>query len=739
MTPQHDAGPSLPVLGYNEPAGEPDVDGDAWDRAMAEDKLDDFWADRDVRRVVAQLPRGDGAPRLDDVDWDRFHHAYGPASDVPVLLARLNDPDPAAASEALGVLANNLRHQGGTSCAGPLAVPFLIRLAADPDVHHRWQLLDLAGEIGRRNHFGRDTRTGLLRCADDEERYDNHGYPEQWSIQAGRDALAADTAVLLSLLDYPDSHVREITDGLRHRLRSETEPPVRISLLLAIAQIAHEHQQQLDVTAAWVQSLWSDPVHPLDVRLGAGIAWLCLTDAPPPTPLLDLLGHAVTPQTASWMREVPWPDDIDYHGGLGTWLVRLLLNDTPGTDTALTLRLAASPHPQTRIAAIRAGYDILLWSRSATDEIVAAIAERLADPSHPVAVVAARYLGRVGTATTTVADQLAEALDHHHDEVRAWAAVGLAHCGDPRAVAPLARLLGQDRCPWPASKAWGADIRTPVRLLDAMRPYAAGLLPALIERLREGGDGWRPLARDLVRGVGCWGADGGPAALAVGTFLLHGPLDTATVVTALGRIGPVAAAVVPVLDSTAKSADDGAQAVLAWASWRITGERTASTVATLTRVARIPPHGAQALRLLADLGPAARSGVDTIRALLIDGDCWNRVEAAHSLWRVTGDLEDTLPVLLDAARRGDEPGRLSVDVTALQYLGEIGAPAAAATPVLEAVLRGDRRVGGTGDYESGFDEIGWDQHVQQVAAHALTCIQHPTTDGPATSAQEGSP
>ncbi len=730
-------------LSQLEPAGtQMASDTDEWEQMFdgLGDDDDQRWGDLDVRAVIAQLPR-DRAPRLDDVDWGRFKHTYGSAVDVPVLLTRLADPDPAAASEARGELWNNLRHQGNSSMAAPLAVPFLIRLAADPDVHHRWDLLDLAAEIGRRNAFGDDSRTGLLRAADDEELCDNWGYPGHWSIQAGRDALAADTGILLSLLHDPDPHVRcraayalaaasghpaEISDGLRQRLGTEDEPSVRISLLLGIAQTAGEHHHQLDETTGWLRGLWSDPAQPQDVRLGAGIAWLCLTDVPPPDGLLDLLADAVTPEAAEWMRYVPWPDDIDGHGGLGAWLVGLV-----GGDTALTFRLARSAQPQARIGAIRAGYHIAVGSRSATDEIVAATADLLGDPSRAVALVAARYLGRVGAATAPVAAALAAALDHEHEEVRAWAAVGLAHCGDRRAVAPLIQFFGQDCCPWPSSNAYGADLRPPVRLLDALRPHAGELLPALTHRLGEGGDGWTPaVAYDLVRGLGRWGPDAGPAARAIATFLLRGPVDVTAVATALGRIGPAAADLIPVLDPPPASADDISRAVLAWACWRISGERTANTIATLTRAATTPPYRPRGLAMLADLGLAAHTSVDTVRSLLADIDPEVRTEAAHALWRITSDHTDALPVLVEVLHRcSNASGQTNTaGVTTIGYLGDIGQPAPDAIPILQAILQTDRRVGGGGAWDSGHDQFTWDHHVQHVAAHTLTRIQHATTD-----------
>src|SRR6266545_1947034 len=67
-------------------------------------------------------------------------------------------------------------------------------------------------------------------------------------------------------------------------------------------------------------------------------------------------------------------------------------------------------------------------------------------------------------------------------------------------------------------------------------------------------------------------------------------------------------------------ADDATRAVLACACWRITDERTATTVAALTRAATTRPYQSRALRMLADLSPAAHSSVDTVRAQLADAD-----------------------------------------------------------------------------------------------------------------------
>ncbi len=191
---------------------------------------------------------------------------------------------------------------------------------------------------------------------------------------------------------------------------------------------------------------------------------------------------------------------------------------------------------------------------------------------------------------------------------------------------------------------------------------------------------------------------------------------------------------VPVL-LPGSSADDGEHAVCAWACWRVTGDGTAIAAAYLARaVARSPQYAVRALRMLADLGPAATSA-ETIRAGLADDSPHLRVEAARALWRATGSLDEALPVLLNTVRNADEPDWSGpLHIRAVQYLGQIGPPATDATCAIEALLHGDRRVAGIPDRDGGgFDLISWDQHVQQVASHALTQINrgHPPRDMPA--------
>jgi hypothetical protein len=168
----------------------------------------------DVRQHLTEL-LASSDPSHDEVDWGRFHHAYGVADEVPDLLRALSAQDQQRASASLSTLWNKVRHQGGSSAPAALAVPFLLRAAADRAVHNRAELLRLAAEAGHRNHSGRDRREDLLQVGDlpeeeeeEEEACDPSGYPVQWTLQAARDALTAGVPLLTELLDDPDPAVR---------------------------------------------------------------------------------------------------------------------------------------------------------------------------------------------------------------------------------------------------------------------------------------------------------------------------------------------------------------------------------------------------------------------------------------------------------------------------------------------------------------------------------------------------
>lgn len=301
-------------------------------------------------RVWSAGWRAAGDPDLERVEWGRFHHWRGPADDVPGLLRCLAGPDPQEARQALRGLRDRLIQEMATSAPAALAVPFLLRMAADSAAHCRAGALYLAAWAGHRVNFVVETRSTLfwVEWPVDEFTFGpGEADRSDWSIQAAREALGADAGILIDLVDDDDPEVRiaavfalataldlpRSADGaLRARLAVEPDPAVRVSLVLAIGQLGGD--------AGEAERRWRDPALPGDVRFAAALAWLCVTDLPAPADLTGLLTELTTPETEQVMLRVPWAEFTSLEaqqrlpaspwpadnltGGLAGWLAELL-------------------------------------------------------------------------------------------------------------------------------------------------------------------------------------------------------------------------------------------------------------------------------------------------------------------------------------------------------------------------------------------------------------------------------
>ena len=87
---------------------------------------------------------------IEQIDWSKHNHAFGPADDLPRLLHDVASGG-AAADRAVSDLFGTIWHQGTVYDASSVAVPFLGELAAsnDVDVEIRYLLLALIFAIGR--------------------------------------------------------------------------------------------------------------------------------------------------------------------------------------------------------------------------------------------------------------------------------------------------------------------------------------------------------------------------------------------------------------------------------------------------------------------------------------------------------------------------------------------------------------------------------------------------------------
>jgi hypothetical protein len=90
---------------------------------------------------------------------------------------------------------------------------------------------------------------------------------------------------LVGSVDRGGATVRQRRPGaLRTRLLVETSQAVRISLVLALAQLAVEYEDPGVV--AWTSQQWADKGRPPDVRFAAALSWLSATADPVPDPML---------------------------------------------------------------------------------------------------------------------------------------------------------------------------------------------------------------------------------------------------------------------------------------------------------------------------------------------------------------------------------------------------------------------------------------------------------------------
>jgi hypothetical protein len=169
---------------------------------------------------------------LGQVRWAGLEHNHGTAEDVPGLLRACAGRDAKAAAVAADKLDDVLYHQGGWVCpAASAALPFLARLAADPQVSVRVPVLELIASIAEL----------VPRVS------------PQWVDPGWASALEAAGPALLSLLDDADPVMRRaaaylagagalapglVIPALRARSRAEPDRAARWDAVISLGAAA---------------------------------------------------------------------------------------------------------------------------------------------------------------------------------------------------------------------------------------------------------------------------------------------------------------------------------------------------------------------------------------------------------------------------------------------------------------------------------------------------------------------
>ncbi|MEU5595762.1 HEAT repeat domain-containing protein [Streptomyces sp. NPDC020298] len=690
---------------------------------------------------------------IDEVDWASLGHAYtDSATDVPDLLWGLASHDPARREIALDGMYGAVHHQGDVYDSTLACIPFLFELVTTVAVADRGAVVGLLRSIAGRpdeeedagpaDAFGTDASEDGDEYDDESDESDESDEYEEW-LRHHREAhtMVRDRAGgFLDLLDDPDPEVRAAVPGalaqlhpepvrvlgsLRERLPGESDPAAARSLVRALGTLAVEHagvlgaepghalrgvvsgapDPELRLTALIQLARCAPALLPDDtleialevMRLARAAKELGPPPAQPERPRTNTLISHVRELHAEHRRSL----GLDEADELLTELHRQL-GDRVDIRFPLLVAQLRSPDPVQRAQAVGMAGQLLTGWRAPDDEPVLALAMLLAEDDlrlHKSVLAELRYLA-------PVAHRVAEGLvayiesweDREPETGTAWrdTAVGKAFevltlQGDGRVVPALTSVL--------------KSIEVPENLagwIEALGPEAAAPLgPVLHDRLaaldhRVRGDAWSR----LVRGLGALAHRASVPLLAEilsGTDDRHTRREVLEALTAYGRRGSAAAPRIRELwsDSTVPDED---RIYVAEALWAVAGEAGAGDAgaaeAALTVAGDALACGQwlrrdAGLRLAGALGPSGASLAPRLRELIAAGT--EPARAAVALWRVTGEADEALAVLLDqwAAAPRSRP-----EISAC--LAELGPAAAPALPLIRAERSSSRRHNNTG-------------------------------------------
>jgi hypothetical protein len=230
--------------------------------------------------------------KLDEIPWKDLTHAYGSAEDVPELLRALKlEPRVKApnSESALWHLCGNIWHQGTVYEATSYAVPFLLELAANPDVPDRLGILELLALIADGNPRGSEWRTNAHEA-----------------VAAGLDVLIqmaddnSDIGLAAShvLAQLPE-HVSVVGPLLEKYIETENRQRQCAGLILLLGQVQDRSVKALSILSEAARSTDDS------VRLAAALSIGRLRLEPLPPHAREAIIEALTAE-GPLVLDLPW-------------------------------------------------------------------------------------------------------------------------------------------------------------------------------------------------------------------------------------------------------------------------------------------------------------------------------------------------------------------------------------------------------------------------------------------------
>gem|GEM_PF-5186475 len=197
------------------------------------------------------------------------------------------------------------------------------------------------------------------------------------------------------------------------------------------------------------------------------------------------------------------------------------------------------------------------------------------------------------------------------------------------------------------------------------------------------------------------GSNSMPQAISSATALLkhHSPTVRQGAALAIGSLRKRSAAANPALPALMDALADTDGMVRAFAEESIgeMGADASNSVPDLTRLLADRGRGSQIISLfvvrasaahaLGRIGPSAAGSLPSLRAAMQDGDSFLRGNAAVAVWRINGDVDSTLPVLLTEMATNIEYFKWDW----ISAIGEMGPRAKTAIPQLQNELKLDHK------------------------------------------------